>query len=480
MVAQTEPEVEDNEGVQEHLKEAVEGTLRLKRLLSEDSQASQEGGSTKKKRTTTRITDQHSAKVTSLMKKWGVEYDVVLQYVLEGAEAEELQMLENTNWKPDPYNYQKSAADLTFVHLANSRERQLAGGGPLDNVSAFKWKWKLDASMDGILRALPHKELRYVMDTYDGTKDMKELIEEAKQSEPADGVGTSCMPGAPGVASMGRFNRLEIIDATADAAVFGDANLTFALNLAKHRKSLGHVGRVIATTFESLEVLRDRYKEIDETIAVLQELNCEVFHEVDCTRIAVNHQFKGLEGSLGAVYYNFPHAGAVGGFFDGHPVVNWRHENLMRLFFRALRPFVKPGGLVKVASNQGAVGVRYSYITGGARENEFDHVETVPFLQWSLHRYGRAYGDRRDAYRRPDKAENYNCQRADRDMVYTVKFNPSGKTMPPQSIRLPPTLSTLEQCQDGPFANAVGEAHSKLAKQLHERFLIECSGTHVG
>jgi hypothetical protein len=34
-------------------------------------------------------------------------------------------------------------------------------------------------------------------------------------------------------------------------------------------KALGHVGRVIATTFESLEVLRERYSEIDETIAEL-------------------------------------------------------------------------------------------------------------------------------------------------------------------------------------------------------------------
>ena len=41
-------------------------------------------------------------------------------------------------------------------------------------------------------------------------------------------------------------------------------------------KALGHVGRVIATTFESLEVLRERYSEIDETIAELLRL-AEVF-----------------------------------------------------------------------------------------------------------------------------------------------------------------------------------------------------------
>merc|ERR1719498_1760095 len=205
---------------------------------------------------------------------------------------------------------------------------------------------------------------------------------------------------------MARFNRLELIDPLANAAVFGDANLSFSLKLARHRKELGHVGRVIATTFENLETLRQRYTEIDETIKELEEHYAEVYHEVDCTRIAIDPRFKCMEESLGAVYYNFPHSGSVQGFFDGHPMVNWRHENLMRLFFRCLRTFVKPGGSVKVASNQGAVGVRYSYIVGGAIENEFLHVETMPFMEWHLHRYGRSYGDKRDTYKRPDAKNN--------------------------------------------------------------------------
>merc|ERR1712107_438160 len=152
---------------------------------------------------------------------------------------------------------------------------------------------------------------------------------------------------------------------------------------------------------------------------------------VDCTRIAIDKNFEGLEGSLGAIYYNFPHSGAIGGFFDGHPVVNWRHENLMRLFFRALRSFVKPGGIVKVASNMKAIGVRYSYIVRGALENEFQHTETVPFTEWHLHRYGRSYGDKRDAYKRLDAAKNqsYNAQKGDSDMVYCFRYAPSGETL---------------------------------------------------
>merc|ERR1711953_990431 len=108
--------------------------------------------------------------------------------------------------------------------------------------------------------------------------------------------------------------------------------------------------------------LRERYREIDQSIEFLESLYAEVYHGVDCTRVAVDTRFAGMEASLGAVYYNFPHAGAVGGFFDGHPLVRWRHENLMHLFFRALRNFVKEGGSVKVSSNSNAQGVRYSDI----------------------------------------------------------------------------------------------------------------------
>merc|ERR1712151_294772 len=254
------------------------------------------------------------------------------------------------------------------------------------------------------------------------------------------------------------------------------------IRLAKHRTALGHVGRVIATTFEDRPTLRERYREIDETIAELESHFAEVFHSVDCTRIALNPAFKGLEGSMGSVYYNFPHSGAVAGFFDGHPVVNWRHENLMRLFFRALRTFVKPGGVVKVSSNMGATGVRYSYIVGGAIENEFEHVETMPFLEWHLHRYGRSYGNKRDIYKRPDakKNESYNAQSGAGDMVYCFRYKPTGNKLGPQYVRMPPTLNTIMGCEDGPFRNLGETARVNLAKQLNKRFLTEISGVHVG
>merc|ERR1712185_769810 len=99
------------------------------------------------------------------------------------------------------------------------------------------------------------------------------------------------------------------------------------------------------------------------------------------------------------------------------------------------------GGSVKVASNMGAVGVRYSYVVDSAISNEFIHVETVPFLEWHLHRYGRSYGDRRDSYKRPDATNNqsYNAQNAERDMVYCFCYAPSGEAPSAQAkITIPP------------------------------------------
>jgi len=473
---------DDEEGiddVQEHLRDSVEGTLRLKRLLSADSEA--DGGSSLKRLKSGEQSPETTSKIEYLLSKWGLHDDKVMLHVLEGLEMDELEYLDSSEFQPDMFNWQQVAADQAATHVALWHERESLGGGPIDALLTFQQRWNLSSLFDSMLRDLSHKDLRYVLTHYDGTQQLEQLVAEAQEAPALFGRTEGCMPDANGLTTVSRFHRLELIHPLADAAVFGDANLGFALNLAKHRKVLGHVGRLIATTFESLEVLRERYKEIDDTIKTLEEHLVEVHHEIDCTRIAMNPKFKGLEGSLGAVYYNFPHAGSVGGFFDGHPLVNWRHENLMRLFFRALRSFMKVGGLVKVASNMGAVGVRFSYITSGAKENEFDHVETVPFLQWNLHRYSRSYGDRRDVNRRPDQAQNYNAQRAEKDMVYIFKYNPSGEPLGPQALRMPPSIATLLECQDGPFWSLPNlEVKKTLAKQLHERFIKECSGRHVG
>mmetsp|Transcript_6540 Transcript_6540/g.21051 ORF Transcript_6540/g.21051 Transcript_6540/m.21051 type:complete len:521 (-) Transcript_6540:82-1644(-) len=480
--AAEEPEeaAEENDGVevQDHLKDSIQGSLSLKRLLSRDD----EDTPAAKKAKLDPDNQKKEAKIKMLLARWGLVNDAICAHVLRTVTLQEVEEIAASNYAPDKFNVQKSPPELLARFVGDLQERKMVGGSSLDCVQAFKFYKKIDFESEKKLRVLKHKELRYVLNEFDGTQPIDEVIAEAENYEPDDMTTTAAIPDYPGPSTIGRFNRLELIDPLADSAVFGDANLTFSLKLAAHRKALGHVGRVIATTFEEHETLKERYKEIDQSIKTLEDHYAEVYHGVDCTRIAIDPRFEGMEDSLGAVYYNFPHSGAIQGFFDGHPVVNWRHENLMRLFFRALRSFVKPGGFVKVSSNASAVGVRYSYIVGSAIENEFEHVETMPFLEWHLHRYGRSYGDKRDVYKRPDAKNNqsYNAQAAQKDMVYCFTYKPSGESLPPQKVRVPPTLKTLTLCYDGPFKHMSEPAKKNLAAQLHSRFVTEVSGTHVG
>jgi len=470
----------EEDQVEEHLKDAVEGSLRLKRLLQDDSKGT--GPATKKIKTNGDERQAESAKARQLMTKWGLVGDSSVKHVLDHLSMQDLTSLLSSNYAPDKFHIKKTPAELLAAHMVQLSERKMVPGSRLDIISSFKFRWSLDSNAEKTLRNLNHKDLRYVITNFDNTVPLDDVVTEAALEHPDETSTLSAAPQAPGLKAMSRFNRLELIDPLADCAVFGDANLTFSMNLAKHRKFLGHVGRVIATTFEEIGTLRERYKEIDDSIKILEDHHAEVYHGVDCTRVALDSRFKGMEDSLGAVYYNFPHSGAIQGFFDSHPLVNWRHENLMRLFFRALRHFVKPGGFVKIASNASAVGVRYSYIVGSALENEFLHVETMPFLEWHLHRYGRSYGDRRDVYKRPDATNNqsYNAQNANNDMVYCFCYAPTGKKIAQQTVRLPPTLQTLSECKDGPFKNLAGVSKANFAKQLHARFVTEVSGTHVG
>lgn len=485
-----QPEEEDEENlreedmsleeVPEHLREAVQGNLELKRALSNTSDTN---GSAAKRR---KLSDADSGTtanplINKLLMRWGLTRDSTARYALETWDREGLEHLEKTRWQPnrnaDPVK--KTPSLQISDALLRHKESQGPPGTALDVVSVLKYRFQFTSENEKLLRSLSHKDLRYVIREHDGTRPLEEVVEEATASFPEEGLA-GVRPDGPGVKTVSRFGRLEVIDAFADALVFGDANLTFSVRLAEHRKALGHVGRIVATTFEQLETLRERYKEIDETVVKLEEHYAEVLHNVDCTRIAADTRFRDMEGKFGAVYYNFPHAGVVQGFLDGHPLTRWRHENLMHLLFRALRGFVKPGGSVKVASNAYATGVRFSDILDAAASNEFIHVETLPFLEWHLRHYQRSYGDRRDVNRRPESGDVYANQRAHTDMVYCFCYAPSGDTLPKVRVRLPPTKAELLDCKEGALRNVSGPMRQRKVEELHQLFLSYVQGVHVG
>jgi len=504
-----EEEVEDDgddaEDVPEHLKEAVEGSLKLKRALKQEANH----GMRKRRKLeagTKTLSAEDADKVTQLLRRYRLERDVASRYVLSSLQSSGLDRLLASKWLgPEGNNQKKSVAELIADYALDTKERMGIHGGVCDAVSAYKFRWQLNEEEYQLLRGLNHKDLRYSLREYDGTRPMGEIVEEANASMPEGTSASDAAPYKPGMSTLSRFMRLELIDPFADALVCGDANLSFALGLAQHRKVLGHVGRIVSTTFEPIEILKERYKEIEDTIEQLEEHHAEVWHEVDCTRLAIDVRFRGHEDTFGAVYYNYPHAGAVRGFFDAHPFVRWRHENLMHLFFRALRAFVKPGGQVRVASNANATGVRYSDIIGAAAVNEFAHTETFPFCEWQLKCYHRSYGDKRDSLQRPGEETGYRSQNSDKDMVYSFCYAPTGDALLEAPIKMPPSCADLMEstnvcgcgfiCQysmtkcernahhfkpHGHHRQADDAKKEETIRALYDRFLSEINGIHIG
>eukprot|EP00746_Dinoflagellata_sp_MGD_P114865 gnl/MRDRNA2_/MRDRNA2_51183_c0_seq1.p1 gnl/MRDRNA2_/MRDRNA2_51183_c0~~gnl/MRDRNA2_/MRDRNA2_51183_c0_seq1.p1 ORF type:complete len:650 (-),score=134.63 gnl/MRDRNA2_/MRDRNA2_51183_c0_seq1:22-1896(-) len=447
--------------------------------------------------------------IDQLLAKWQLSKNFGARFVLEtlATANEVIEMKEDTRpyaFKPSLSVETKSIPEQIVNRLYDMRASTGPPVGPADSIKTFASKWDMGPDDEKILEECSFDELRYVMENCDGTKTVAELKEEASLViEPVDD-GDGPEAEMPGSQALARSLRLELSDPNADALVLGDANLSFCKLLARHRKRLGHTGRVVATTFEDFETLKTRYKEIKSTVKKLQDHGAEIWHGVDCTRLAVDPRFHGLEQSFGSVHYNFPHAGAVRGFFDAHPFVHWRHSNLMSLFFRAVSFFCRPGATVKVVSNSAAKGCRAEEIITAAEYSEFMHIGTFPFTEWILRGYHRSFGDKRDERQRPG-AENYTAQNKAADMVYCFRYMPSGDELPSVPIKQPARacefLNSVSSCACGFICQSAmkgsqyaqfhfkasgshQERNEKEKQQdvlkLYQRFYSEASGVHIG
>jgi len=139
------------------------------------------------------------------------------------------------------------------------------------------------------------------------------------------------------------------------------------------------------------------------------------------------------------------------------------------------------GGIVKVSSNSNATGVRYTDIICGAKASEFEHTETVPFMEWQLREYLRSYGDKRDVNRRPGDGEIYAQQKGPSDMVYIFKYAPSGAAPPKLTLRYPPAKNDLMVSQaEGNLKNLYGAAREKRVDEIYQLFMSYVNGIHIG
>ena len=142
--------------------------------------------------------------IAKLMRKWQTR-DGVIKYVLINLTLDELKRLDVSNYMLDNFNQWKSSSDLLARRCAETREQKSQGGGPLDVVSTFRFRFKLDAAQDKRLRLLNHKDLRYVLNNFDGVTPLEEVIAQAADFEPEDESAENALPESDGVSTVGRF-----------------------------------------------------------------------------------------------------------------------------------------------------------------------------------------------------------------------------------------------------------------------------------
>jgi len=269
--------------------------------------------------------------------------------------------------------------------------------------------------------------------------------------------------------------------------VVGDGDLSFSKELALFlmQENLAHCHTVVATTYDSEQIMASRYPNLAEIVASIEQASPHrniVRHDIDATRL---HEVF-LNGCFELIFWNFPHAGAVRGMQDKDYLVNWRHTNMMAKFFWTATRVLRPGGMIQVSSSSTAGGVQESKMLAAAESAGYKLVNRFWFHDWRLAGYNRVYGDYRDSDKRKrqvlvtstgaqdDKTAPYRNQMPHQDTCYIFELirKPTG----PPKLEKPPgkqqVLNAVDCCRCGLVCpknrrGYFGEAHLK-PKGVHE------------
>merc|ERR1719230_1117910 len=101
--------------------------------------------------------------------------DALVRHVCDQCSNEELDELLKGNYRPTPQATGssmvagKSAGEIFMMYMSDLRKTKSPSGYATDHVAAAKFRWKLDLAQEQKLRKLTHKDLRYVLDNFDGT-----------------------------------------------------------------------------------------------------------------------------------------------------------------------------------------------------------------------------------------------------------------------------------------------------------------------
>jgi len=118
----------------------------------------------------------------------------------------------------------------------------------------------------------------------------------------------------------------------------GEGDFSFAMALASRRGSRN----LVATSYDSLHTVKEKYPNSVATVRTLREAGVEVFGGIDCTRLGVDGAHAEVVAPEGKkllwdrIAFNFPH---VGGGTEADVDCN---QKLLSAFFEACKPLLHP------------------------------------------------------------------------------------------------------------------------------------------
>ncbi|ORE10169.1 hypothetical protein BCV72DRAFT_34930 [Rhizopus microsporus var. microsporus] len=120
----------------------------------------------------------------------------------------------------------------------------------------------------------------------------------------------------------------------------GEGNFSFAKSLAENYLMEG-AENMIATCYDSEEVLYEKYQEAKENIELIRELGATVMFNIDATHFSKEIR----KNKYTKIIFNFPHAGAGIKDQDRNVIAN---QKLLTAFFQAAEPLLEKEGEIHI------------------------------------------------------------------------------------------------------------------------------------
>lgn len=135
------------------------------------------------------------------------------------------------------------------------------------------------------------------------------------------------------------------VEAEEKILLVGEGNFSFALSLAE---SIHRADNLVVTTFDSVEIAKEKYSEVEANALALEEMEGSVLYNVNAMNLAATPELKSK--TFNKIIFNFPHVGA--GIKDQDENIRANQQLLME-FFNESRQKLKEKGQVIVTIKTG-------------------------------------------------------------------------------------------------------------------------------